>query len=65
MIHSILRRRRILKRRALLHNSLDRTDPYTHSSWLDNSFAVAASVAQPACVFHDLFVCVFVSVPAF
>ena len=56
-IHSMLRRRRILKGRAILHNSLDRTDPCTHSSWLDSSFAVAASVAQHACVLRIIRVC--------
>ena len=60
VIHSMLRRRKINKRKSILNNSLDRTDPYTHSSVLDSSFAVAASVAQPACVLFDLFVCVCV-----
>ena len=60
VIHSMLRRRRILKGRAILHNSLDRTDPCTHSSWLDSSFAVAASVAQHACVLRIIRVCVCV-----
>ena len=57
VIRSIFRRRTILKRRAMLHNSLDRTDPYTHSSWLDSSFAMAASVAQHACVLRIRRVC--------
>ena len=57
VIRSILKRRTILKTRAMLHNSLDRTDPYTHSSWLDSSFAMAASVAQPACVLRIIRVC--------
>ena len=59
VIRSILRRRTIFKRRAMLHNSLDRTDPCTHSSWLDSSFAMAASVAQPACVLRIIRVCSF------
>ena len=57
VIRSMLRRRRILKGRAILHNSLDRTDRCTHSSWLDSSFAVAASVAQHACVLSIIRVC--------
>ena len=57
VIRSMFRRRRIFKRRSISHNSLDRTDPCTHSSWLDSSFAVAASVAQHACVLRIIRVC--------
>ena len=57
VIRNMLKRKRISKRRAILHNSLNRTDPYTHSSWLDSSFAMAASVAQPACVLRIIRVC--------
>ena len=57
VIRSIHISRTILKSRAMLHNSLDRTDPCTHSSLLNSSFAVAASVAQPACFLRIIPVC--------